>query len=328
MSTKKVLLLYPKTNRHLGLWNDLETDGRCYLRCAAPKEIDNSFLTLLRSYSFRIYNRFRWLSFHSFWFEYHDLFKIVKHVDHLLLIDGALNTVTLPELMKCRKLNPSLKISLYFINSMEAQSPIMRKVRPKINQFKWDDIFTFDPVDAKKYHYKYLGFNYFSSRKNDSSHASNSDVFFVGGLKGGRTELIYNLYERLKAKGVKCDFFLFPIDDKNIEHLPDATYFTEWCPYERVLQHVQQTNCIIEIIQEGQNGATLRYFEAVSMNKKLLTNNPNIVVFPFYNPKWMKIFKTLDDIDLDWIKDNEPVDYKYNGEFSPTHLIDSILSTK
>ena len=328
MSTNKLLLLYPGTNRHLGLWKDLETDERCYLRCTEWKKYNNKFLVYFQYIYFLIYKHFNWLPFHICWLEYHDIYKIVKHVDHLLVIDGALNAVELTELKKCKKKNPSIKISLYLINSMEAQSPTMMGVRPKISKFDWDNIFTFDFNDAKNYNYTLLGFNYFSSCNVESSHLPHSDVFFVGGLKGGRTEIIYNIYTWLTSRGVKCDFFLMPIDNKNINHLPGVRYSQKWFPYEEILQHIQQSECIIEIMQKGQSGATLRYFEAVSMNKKLLTNNPYIVDFPFYDSRWMRIFKTIDDIDLEWLNNAESVNYNYTGDFSPKHLVDFILSEK
>ena len=69
----------------------------------------------------------------------------------------------------------------------------------------------------------------------------------------------------------------------------------------------------------------MRYFEAITMNKKLLTNNSAVVDFPFYNSKWIKIINSLEDIDLDWIKADEQIDYGYQDEFSPIHLIDFIL---
>ena len=274
----------------------------------------------------RTYNRLNWLPFHQYWLDYHDIYKIVKDVDHLLLIDGALNAVELSELKKCKRINPRLTISLYLINSIGASSPIMKRVRPKISKFEWDNIYTFDPVEAKKYNYAYLGFNYYSSHFIEKSDLPLSDVFFVGGLKGGRTELIYNLYSRLSSKGIKCDFYLMPIDNKDVKQLPGIFYYNGWRSYGEILQHTQKAKCIIEIVQDGQSGATLRYFEAVSMNKKLLTNNPHIVNFPFYNSKWMKVFTSLDDIDIDWLNHDEPVDYNYNGEFSPTHLADFVLS--
>lgn len=61
--------------------------------------------------------------------------------------------------------------------------------------------------------------------------------------------------------------------------------------YEDVLDYVSQTNCIIEIVQNDTAGPTMRYSEAVFYNKKLLTNNKNIVNFPFYNSNYMKVFE-------------------------------------
>lgn len=75
---------------------------------------------------------------------------------------------------------------------------------------------------------------------------------------------------------------------------------------------------------EGQRGTSLRYMEAVCYNKKLLTNNDDVVTYPFYDPRYMKIFHTLTDIDLDWLKMDIDVEYHYNGEFSPIRLIKSL----
>lgn len=321
----RILLIYPQTNQHLGLWKDLKDDKRVILRCSTER-----FHNKISSFFFFIYyhicKRIQWHPCHRYWFEYYDIYRIIRDVDHLILIDGALNSVKISELKKCRQLNPSLQFSLYLINSMNAHSPTMRGVHRNINQFKWNNIYTFDAGDAKKYGYTYQGFNYYSSREIVAVQQPVSDVFFVGGLKGGRSQLIYDLYSQLMAWGIKCDFSLMPIDDKNIKQLPGVLYSKRWRPYEEILEHMQRTKCIIEIMQEGQSGATLRYFEAVTMNKKLLTNNPHIKEFPFYNPKWMKIFQDIEDIDIEWLLRDEKVNYGYQGEFSPTHLIDYVTN--
>ena len=44
----------------------------------------------------------------------------------------------------------------------------------------------------------------------------------------------------------------------------------------------------------------------------------------FYNDKYMKIFKNIEDIDTEWVKSKEKVDYKYNNEFSPINIIKEI----
>lgn len=321
----KILLIYGHTNHHLGLWNDLIEDSRVIMCTTEPRK-----LNILNRFFKRIYLKLSGITqripLKHLFFQYHSIFKITPHVQHLVIIDGALRTIDICELNKCRKINPKIKISLYLINSIEAKSPIMKRVRPKIKLFNWDNIYTFDAEDARKYGYTHLGFNYYSFHEITASQVPDSDVFFVGGLKGGRSQLIYDLYSQLTKCGIKCDFYLMPIDDKNIKQLSGIYYFKGWRPYEEILAHTQRTKCIIEIMQEGQSGATLRYFEAVTMNKKLLTNNEHIVKFPFYNPKWMRIFKKVEDVNMEWLSKEETVNYGYTDEFSPKHFIDYITS--
>lgn len=319
MNKNKILLLYGKTNYHLGLWNDLADDPRVILRSTKKKD-----LSLLHRVSFAIKRHVGKKPEKQDYYCYSDIFKLIPKVSHLIIIDGALNVIDISILEKCKKLNPDLRVILYLINSMEAHSPIMKNVRPKIKMFDWDSIFTFDKMDAQKYGYKYLGFCYYSSHITEKQKTIN-DAYFVGGLKGEREETIYNTYSYLQSKGVHCIFDLMPFGDMKPAPLPGANFYRGWKPYEEILNKVQESNCIVEICQQGQNGATLRYFEAVTMNKKLLTNNANIKNFPFYNPNWMKIFSSVKDIDVEWLKTREDIDYNYNGEFSPVHFIDHIF---
>ena len=39
----------------------------------------------------------------------------------------------------------------------------------------------------------------------------------------------------------------------------------------------------------------------------------------------MGIIENIDDIDVDWVKKREEIDYNYDGEFSPIHFIDYLL---
>ena len=81
---------------------------------------------------------------------------------------------------------------------------------------------------------------------------------------------------------------------------------------------------ILEVVQEGQVAPTLRPYEAVIYNRKLLTNNPNIKKFPYWDSKYMRYFSCVEDIDWKWVKDNTEVDYKYDGRFSPNKLLEDI----
>ena len=59
--------------------------------------------------------------------------------------------------------------------------------------------------------------------------------------------------------------------------------------------------------------------------KKLLTNNLVIMDSSFYRPDYIQCFKSVEEINYDFIKkDVGIIDYNYQNEFSPIHLIEQI----
>lgn len=65
---------------------------------------------------------------------------------------------------------------------------------------------------------------------------------------------------------------------------------------------MKSTNCILEILQEGQYQQSIRYFEAIIYNKKLLTNNKNVKNLPYFDERYMRYFSSITDIDLSGLK--------------------------
>lgn len=51
--------------------------------------------------------------------------------------------------------------------------------------------------------------------------------------------------------------------------------------YTEVCKYVMESNSVIEILQDGQEGISLRVFESLFFEKKLVTNNRHIVDYDF-----------------------------------------------
>ena len=94
-------------------------------------------------------------------------------------------------------------------------------------------------------------------------------------------------------------------------------------PYEENLKRINKTRCMLEIMQKGGHGYTLRYCEAIAQGKCLITNNPEIANAPFYSPERISVFGDVDAIDLQFVV-NSPwkVDYNYIDKLSPVHLLE------
>ena len=65
--------------------------------------------------------------------------------------------------------------------------------------------------------------------------------------------------------------------------------------YSENMNNISKTRCLVEIVQDGQAGLTLRALEAMFLHKKLLTNNRRINEFEFYNSNNIFIYG-IDDL--------------------------------
>lgn len=171
-----------------------------------------------------------------------------------------------------------------------------------------DFIFSYNEVDARKYGLAVPPpvFPAFSEIEEDSEY--NSDVFFVGKNKG-RSELLFDLYDKFSKAGFKCIFFIPDATEAEIHRL-GISY--NRIPYSEVLRYVRNTKCVINIIQEGCEGITLRDYEALFYNKYLLTNNKYIKRTPFYRET------QIIDLDLDYV---ERLKYLINQPLEPNKTI-------
>lgn len=137
---------------------------------------------------------------------------------------------------------------------------------------------TFSKEDALAYNFEYVGSFYFSNQPTKKLPIK-YDGFFIGRDKG-RRELLHNvatLYERkqLSSKVILVD---------NRKALFDKHY--SWrMDYTEVCKYVMESNSVIEILQDGQEGISLRVFESLFFEKKLVTNNRHIVDYDFYDSR-------------------------------------------
>lgn len=189
----------------------------------------------------------------------------------------------------------------------------------------FDLIITLDNTDADKYGFLYSDHHY-SMLTDNKSEKTDYDLYFIG-INKGRYNKLLNIFQYLDAHGVSTCYRIADVPASEQEYQDKIVYtsYRDRVSYPDVVKGIKAANCILEVLIDVQTGASLRYYEAVCYNKKLLTNNKNVVNLPFYDPDYIHIFEKTEDIDWEWVKKRVPVDYHYDGRFSPTHLIDQII---
>lgn len=152
------------------------------------------------------------------------------------------------------------------------------------------------------------------------------DVFFAGKAKD-RLEKILNAYEILSDNGIKCFFYITGVSENKRKYVPGITYSDKQMLYKQMLYYTVNSKCVLEINQSDAVGYTSRFLEAVMYNKKLITDNLFVKSNKFYNPNYIHCIENTKAINPSFVNEDVGViDYKYNGEFSPLHLIQQIDS--
>ncbi len=253
------------------------------------------------------------------WYQFYTLQKLNfdSEMNYILLTDGRPDYYQNGYLADLKKKYP-IKFILVYLNSYYTSTKAVLDFKDIC-----DYVFTYDKADAEKY--GFIHFHGVYSRPDairSKSESAQEDILYIGG-ENARLETLLKCYERFKAEGLKTCFRIVKVEKERQKYADDIVY-NEEIPYDQVLAKVKRCNCILEVLNAKRKGTTLRAFEAVFLKKKLLTNNENIVDMQFYDPRYMKIFKNVEDIDIDFVKKRETVSYSYHDEYSPIRLVERI----
>lgn len=247
---------------------------------------------------------------------------------YLMFLSPSLQKYYTEEIIKkIKRKYSAVRTGVLFIDPVFMQQA-SNALELALNTDVFDVSYSFDKNDAEKYGFKYVDTPY--SRYKENKKECEYALYFCGSVKG-RAELLKDINNRLKDN-ISCCWNIFSNKSTKQNEIEMIQSFTqcrsssEVLPYSEVLKRTMKANCILDVVQDGQAGNTVRYYEAVCNNKKLLTNNKTVLTSKYYNPKYIQYFSKAEDIDIDWIKESCEVNFGYQGEFSPEVLIKKFIS--
>lgn len=252
-----------------------------------------------------------------------DKYSYQKDTQYYILIPStSVGLLSIKYLERFKKRHPNTKLFPILTDSMHASSPHMNSVRPKLFSSVWEKVLTFDKYDAAEYGFTWFGYSWYSGFYEINPAEEKVDLFYIGYKKGNREKLIAQVYNEAEKKGIKCDFRLVSNEEGKIIEESDLQYTQKKYRYPEVVSQIKSSNCILEVLQKGQETQTIKYYEAVVYGKKLLTNYTNLQELPYYNSQRMRFFSCVEDIDWDWVRKEEDLEYGYHNEFSPLMIVE------
>lgn len=224
---------------------------------------------------------------------------------------------------------PDLKVVYYFSDIIKTKR-VRKEIIDHPERYSADLVLTFDPGDAEKYGLTCCRLP-FGMTFSDNSNIR-YEVCFIGRAKERYPEIL-EIYDYLIRKGVTCKFYVITEDEKIQDRRAGIEYRKHAIPYEEYLNIEKESRCLLEIIQDGSCGYTARVPEAVFLSKKLITNNQAMLSDENYDPKNILVFQKAEDIDVDFIRNEEPALYKeeFREVFNPQRflqLVDDKLNEK
>ena len=264
-------------------------------------------------------NRHLWLPGKDIFQKYYSLSNL-KFDDRekywLIFLNGSLRSYYSKEyFLKLKQEHPNVKLAMIMYDHFGNRSA--KRAIDMIPVF--DHVFSFDSQDCRKYGLDFIYSTFSIPKFVHKSEEYSNNALFVG-LINGRERLLNTVLPYIAQNVDNCRFYLVGVK-KNQQKYPQLIKYNHPISYDDELKLAYNSNCIIEILKEGQTGISLRTCEAIAFNKKLITNNHAIEKMPFYNPKYMRIIDSVDDVDIDFIKEKIPVNYNYSGYFSPMEII-------
>lgn len=304
------------------MYNDLQGKERIKYIDTPFEKSSNSLLKIIHKYHYHDYlNKIVELPFKSLWNSFYYNEKCDKpHELCFVFFMTSLTRYNEPFFKYLKANYPGCKLVVYFDDIVSAFKKVWSFDYSLADKY-FDLKISYDEGDCKRYGFLFYPTPYSVVEIKDNPTISQSDLFFCGAAKQ-RYVQITDIFRCCSQNDIKSDFIVARYGDN--KKLDGIKYVTYVIPYRNYLEHMIKSNCLLDIIQEGSRGFTIRTWEALVYGKKLLSNNPEILNAPFYDENQFCYFESFGKKELDFIKQPSHITPRYQEELSPLRLIEFI----
>lgn len=119
-----------------------------------------------------------------------------------------------------------------------------------------------------------------------------SDVFYSGSYSPSRLEPLHIIRDQCEYLGYDFRYSLYYRRKKALKYHLSTT--DKAIPYSDNLKYTFNTHVILDLLSPNQTGLSFRVFEAIGIDKKLITNNKSVRDYDFYTPENIMIWEGED----------------------------------
>lgn len=239
---------------------------------------------------------------------YEDILKLkevnkYQKIDYFFVISGGKFSKIFIE--KLKEKNPKIKTILFLWDKLEYSY-----WKDKVMNF--DYIFSYDRIEALRNDFIFRPTFFIDKCLENIPEKKTYNLYYIGALKEEKRYIfLTQLKKYFEDKKLKNYIKLYAgrktikklKKDKN--NYDEELIISERISYEENLEILKQSNVVLDIKYKDQNGLSLRIYEALATDTKVITDSKDIKNYDFYNENNIKIIEEISDIEkleLDFFK--------------------------
>lgn len=244
----------------------------------------NYFKILMNVSGYEVHNLYRGQSFilrnlRKIWFKYklpypQIWFKVGflnKNYETIILFDAL---VTKEYIIWLKKKNKNKRIIFWYWN------PVQKSLNSKLLNNNIYEKWSYSQTDCDNLNLKYNTQFYFKDIKIPRIKLV-YDIFFLGRDKGRLSELL-DLKKQFETLNLNVNFHIAPTNRKLIRK---GHSYQKLLSYDEALKEIAKSKAILDILNDPQDGLSMRAMESIFHEKKLITNSQKITNYDFYSPQ-------------------------------------------
>ena len=222
--------------------------------------------------------------------------KKYGRVDYILFISGI--SYSKDFLILLKEAYPKAKMILFLWDKLEYSAF-------KGKEECFDYIFSYDRIDCLENDFIFRPTFYVDKCLENIPSKKEYDFYYIGVLRDEkRYQYVKWLKDYLEENKLKIFLKLYTGKITGIENLKqylplkydEDLITTKGISYNENIEILKNSNVVLDLKYKDQKGLTLRCYEAIATETKIITDNEDIVNYDFYNENNIKVIKNIEDV--------------------------------
>ncbi|GGF17116.1 hypothetical protein [Flavobacterium limi] len=190
----------------------------------------------------------------------------------------------------------------------------------------FDEIFSFDLIDVQKYNFTFIPNYIYLEKKERVIDNTNGNIFIVISIDE-RFDFLNKMADYLSNHSVPFKFIA--VGKKAPQNCnQNIIYSRRTLLPEDLNEDFENSKIFLDLIRKDHNGLSFRIFEALAMQRKIITTNASIKDYDFYNPNNILVLDENTEINISpefLTKPYEPLDEKIYYKYTIENWVNTVF---